>query len=287
METTDSNLLSLASGELLKKFDPQKYFDQFLSEGVYPDGRPVSQFRESNVKTSVDRESDGSSYVQQGGACVSCTVNLSVAISSSEPGVLFTIESLGSVSEDLITDAQNFLDRLLSKNVFFDISQLDAGHNLRWTLHLKIMVLSSDGFIMDALLTAVNAAFMDTKFPSVFYPEITEEDATIDLSKVKINREKISRLTLKDTPVYSVYVLYNSWNAADVDECIVLCDPNKEICELTQNRCEIIIGKNDLIYEMSYAGKSALTETILSEIMICAKRRYGKISEGLNKIRAR
>ena len=31
---------------------------------------------------------------------------------------------------------------------------------------------------MDALLATLNAALMDTKFPLVSYPDITEEDAT-------------------------------------------------------------------------------------------------------------
>lgn len=70
---------------------------------------------------------------------------------------------------------------------------------------------------MDALLTAVNAAFMDIRFPSVSYPEITEEDASMDLSKVKINRKEERQLEILDTPVYSVYVLYTSC-IADVDD---------------------------------------------------------------------
>jgi hypothetical protein len=35
--------------ELLKRLDPEHYFEEFLSEGVYPDGRQLTQFRDAII----------------------------------------------------------------------------------------------------------------------------------------------------------------------------------------------------------------------------------------------
>jgi exosome complex RNA-binding protein Rrp42 (RNase PH superfamily) len=42
-----------SSGEILKKIDPIHYFEQFLPEGIYPDGRNTCQFRPLSVEMGV------------------------------------------------------------------------------------------------------------------------------------------------------------------------------------------------------------------------------------------
>lgn len=82
------------TGEILKKIDAPRYFEQFLSEGVYPDGRDTSQFRAVSIERSVDARAYGSAYVQQNGACVLCTTNLSIAPASNEVAIHWEIDAL-------------------------------------------------------------------------------------------------------------------------------------------------------------------------------------------------
>lgn len=83
--------------DLLKKIDPFYYFDQFLSEGVYPDGRETVQFRSLSIEQRLGSKNYGCAYVHQGGAFVTCDVNLSVAPDSDESPIVFELISLECV----------------------------------------------------------------------------------------------------------------------------------------------------------------------------------------------
>jgi len=37
-------------GELLKRLDPIEYFEQFLGEGIYPDGRDLTHCRHTSIE---------------------------------------------------------------------------------------------------------------------------------------------------------------------------------------------------------------------------------------------
>jgi exosome complex RNA-binding protein Rrp42 (RNase PH superfamily) len=81
------------NAELLKKVHPRRYFEQYLADGLYPDGRTVTEHRPFRLDLGVEKQAYGSSLVQQSGACVSCAVSLSVAPQSDEPAVLFELEA--------------------------------------------------------------------------------------------------------------------------------------------------------------------------------------------------
>lgn len=36
--------------ELLKRMDPAQFYEQFLAEGVYPDGRELTRFRHTIIE---------------------------------------------------------------------------------------------------------------------------------------------------------------------------------------------------------------------------------------------
>lgn len=41
------------SGDVLKKIDPIEYFDRFLSEGLYPDGRDIGESRPIKIEIGI------------------------------------------------------------------------------------------------------------------------------------------------------------------------------------------------------------------------------------------
>lgn len=86
-----------ANGALLKKINPLNYFDQFISEGVYSDGRDIVNFRPISIQQHVNSKVHGSAYVQQGGASVSCMVTVSVAPDSDEPPIVYDFKSLDCI----------------------------------------------------------------------------------------------------------------------------------------------------------------------------------------------
>lgn len=89
--------MSKTSINLLKRIDPLYFYDQFLSKGVYPDGRETVQFCPISIEQNFDTKSYGSAYINQGAASVMCNVNLSVGPVSDDPPIVFDLVSLECV----------------------------------------------------------------------------------------------------------------------------------------------------------------------------------------------
>jgi len=87
------------NAELLKRVDPKHYFDQFLSAKIYPDGRSTVEHRPFRLDVGVEKKAHGFALVQQSGACVTCSVGLSVAPVSDKPAILFELEAVEDVSK--------------------------------------------------------------------------------------------------------------------------------------------------------------------------------------------
>jgi len=155
------------NAELLKRVDPKRYFDQFLSSKIYPDGRSIVEHRPFSLDVGVKKKAFGSALVQQSGACVTCSVELSVAPVSDEPAILFYVEAVEdipkvssfqqfgdtrnefSVFQAAVDEARVVLERVLEKDYLMDAQQFLVGSkkngesmafDLRWTLHLQVMV---------------------------------------------------------------------------------------------------------------------------------------------------
>ncbi|KAH7730909.1 Protein EXOS-8 [Aphelenchoides avenae] len=283
-----------SSGILLKKIDAANYFEQFISEGVYPDGRDTAQFRPITIEQSVDPKVYGSSYVKQGGSCVSCSVMPSLAPASTEPAIVYELKSLEIVPKKIVDNANAHLAALFSRDVFIDSEALCIDNGLRWTLHLEIMAMSADGLLIDALLTAVIAAFLDTKLPEVKYRDSKKEDGPMqddfesefDISNIETDSSSYTQLTLKDLPAYSGFLLYSS-KSSESGETFVLYDPAKELCDLIDNKCEVIVGNNGRIYSMTASGGVPIAESAISEVLLVAQRRHTAVVNALKRINPR
>ncbi|KAI1712197.1 dip2/Utp12 family domain-containing protein [Ditylenchus destructor] len=273
-----------SSGELLKKIDLEQYYDQFVSEGVYPDGRCTSQFRPFSVEFSVDRAACGSALVQQGGASVSCACNVSVAPYSNEPPIVYDLSWLECIPKKIIEEAELLLKWILAHNYLVDMDSLkvdssssEHSFDLRFTLHLNIVAISADGLLTDALLTAVQAAILDATLPAVEYDgksvlqdttEIGTDDIALqfEINKVKVLPQQMQikpkRVELKD---FLIYIPFQLYRITTDEKYKVLCDASGEVCTLVKNRCEMVLGKDGTFYSLKFSSPMAFQKEILVE----------------------
>ncbi|KAL3105814.1 hypothetical protein niasHT_026589 [Heterodera trifolii] len=306
---------------LLKRLEPAQFYEQFLVEGCYPDGRDIAKHRPTIIQCGgATGGHQGSAYVQQAGAHVSCAVQLSLAPDSDDPLFRWELQAMDSVPKDLIGHAQAHLSKILgTDNLLLDPTQMrvtarSSGtgkqFELRWTIHLGIVVLSTDGFLLDALLTAVQAALLDVQMPTridyadgkaidgVFLEGAQDTDDFLlgeevplqfDIEKVRVppptatdGPGKCRLIKLHQHLVYVPFLLYRSSECKDEDERILLCDPSADLCALVKDRCELIIGAEGHVHSLSFCvSTGAMEQSLMDEMFMLAKRRYTAVSNSL------
>jgi len=295
--------------EILRKIDPQRYFEQFLSEGVYPDGRDCRQHRPINVETGVDRHASSSSFVRQDGTNILCSAQLSIAPDNSEPSISFEIEVLENVesqeilkNKEHLSSEKEMLCYLLEKNLFIHpeclqvttcttkSSSLSVTFNLKWSIQLKITVLSSNGFIFGAMLTAIQSCLVNISLPKITYEgegaleNIKSEDELqlqFNIENVKITESPDKTyLKLKEILVYVPLILWPSSN-----ESIILCDPTMELKILSNDYMECIVGEDKMFYLLNICSLSKGTEPkMFQEICTVVQKRYRSVSNIIKKL---
>lgn len=285
------------NAQLLKRLDPYDYFKKFLIEGVYPEGRAINSFRDTLIecKGSVS-DCQSSVYVQQGGTCVSCNVKLSLGPDSDDSIFKWEVEAMESVPKDLLEHSQAHLrvllgsgSRLISPEQLV-VFTLNEGKNskkfqLRWTLNLKIMILSWDGFLLDAILTSIQAALLNTYLPSfIEYKDsnlsqtLFAEDDDFLLGEevpLEFNIEKVriveperqnKPLKLEKILAYLPFLLCTIENQ-EKKQRFLLCDPPADLCKLyNKDFCEIIIGPNGNINLLSMCCSPSFSKSYSNEI---------------------
>uniref|UniRef100_A0A914I4T0 Ribosomal RNA-processing protein 43 n=2 Tax=Globodera rostochiensis TaxID=31243 RepID=A0A914I4T0_GLORO len=291
---------------LLKRLEPAQFFEQFLSEGCYPDGRDIAKHRPTVIcYGGVTGGHQSSAYVQQAGAHVSCAVQLSLAPDSDDALFRWELQAMDSVPKDLVCHAQAHLDNIFATNLLVDSQSMKVTatssatgkqFELRWGIQLEIMVLSTDGFLLDAVLTAVQAALLDVQVPTRVeyadgnvvggvFVEGKQDDFLLgeELHVVPSEEHDHHRLMeLRQCLVYVPFLLYRSNECKDEDERILLCDPSADLCALVSDRCELIIGAEGHIHSLSFCVSSgAMEQSLLDEMLVLAKRRFTAVTNSL------
>jgi len=145
------------------------------------------------------------------------------------------------------------------------------------------------------VLTAVQAAILDTTLPTVEYTgSVVLEDIEghgvddiplqFDINKLKLVHDKkrtSKKIELKDFLVYTPFLLYTS--SFKPGNCLILCDPSSELCTLIKNRCEVISGSDGSFYALTFTSAIPFQDSIFNEVTKIAKRRHNTIWNAVKK----
>ncbi|MFH4975864.1 hypothetical protein AB6A40_002573 [Gnathostoma spinigerum] len=254
------------SHDLLKLCDPNAYYDQFLLNSIYPDGRPVESFRQISLQMSVADSLSGSCLVRQGGVSLTCRLEPFLAAVSDAPCIQCEVCSAPDLDKELINDIKDFIDQLVGQNAFYTReSLLTAGGRLTWLLHLHVMILNVDGPIHSALTACLTGAFMDLRLPSVTVD--VDPDVPVDISKAVVS-SKYSYFQLADLPVASCFMYYDPPNAKP----LILCDPISALIPIIPGLIVITVGNNGRIHRIWQRGSCGDTSVLQRMIKLAVER---------------
>ncbi|OZC08438.1 hypothetical protein X798_04498 [Onchocerca flexuosa] len=264
------------TADLLKLCDPTAYYNQFLSESIYPDGRSINSFRPILLRMGVNGRSSGSSFARQGGATVTCNIEALLAPVSDAPIIVPLIQAAPNIPKNLVEDAMVMVNQLVAQNAFCTRDALKtAGGRLTWLLNLHIMILNVDGAICDALCTCIAGALVDLRLPDASTD--CEEDIPIDINKVKLS-ETFHHIEVADIPVSSTFIVYKPPN----EEVKVLCDPVSELFRIAPNTVMIVVGNNARIHRINQSGICG-DEITMKHMVKMAVGRQKVVSESMLK----
>jgi len=169
---------------------------------------------------------------------------------------------------------------------------------------IALQVVCSDGPVIDAVLSAVQAAILDTHLPAVEYTgEATLEDYYKDIplpfevDKVKLwgrGGEDISeipttastprRLDLKDLLQAMTFLLHE---AAGDDECPIFADPTADLLSLFPSRCEVVIGEGGTLYWLTINSTDRIDNRLVQRMVEMAERRRSRIAGAVRECLAK
>lgn len=84
--------MASASVEILKEIEGLDFYKPFFDEGIYEDGRELTDERPYLIKVGLEKDAAGSSFVQYQGSVVSCRINAKAGYYDPKQCIRFKIE---------------------------------------------------------------------------------------------------------------------------------------------------------------------------------------------------
>lgn len=169
-----------------QRLHPQAYLERFLSEGVRPDGRDDSIWRNISINLGSVTTADGSALVRLGDTTIVCGVKAEIAEPEIDlPNSGFIVPNIdlsamcsprfktGPPGEEAQIISQYIYDTLLNSE-FLPLRSLciEPGKAV-WCLYIDAACINYDGNALDATLLAVVTALKNTRLPATTFSEST------------------------------------------------------------------------------------------------------------------
>ncbi|KAJ9585223.1 hypothetical protein L9F63_002986 [Diploptera punctata] len=250
-----------------KTIHPVKYYRDFLSHDVRPDGRGLQKFRPVSVNVGSIQTADGSAIVKIGNTTVVCGIKAELATpKTEEPNLGFVVPNveLGPLCSyrfrpgppsDQAQVATNFIAETLVNSECLDLKELCIQtEHLVWVLRCDLICLDHDGAIFDACMLALVAALHTVRLPKVSYDS--------DTGAVSVSKKK-KKLKIKHCPIATTFSIFDDK---------LLIDPTTEEESLSSGIVTVVI-QGEKLSSVHKPGGSPLNNTQLQDCISSAIKR--------------
>nr|XP_018896802.1 PREDICTED: exosome complex component RRP43-like [Bemisia tabaci] len=258
-----------------KTIHPVRYYREYLSHNIRPDGRSLQQFRPISINIGSLKNADGSAVIKLGNTSVVCGVKAELFTpKAEEPDVGCVVVNVelppmcsGKVRPGPPSDqaqlVSSFINELVMKSDIVDLKQLCiVPTKLAWVLFCDIICLNNDGGLTDACVTALVGALKSVHLPEASYEA--------DVSKTNIDIEKKHPLTGIKNIAATTFAIF--------DDEILLADPNDEEEEISSGILTIVTDSQQL-FSVHKPGGCPLSDEITQKCLKKSKDRAVQINE--------
>ncbi|CAG9792015.1 unnamed protein product [Diatraea saccharalis] len=174
--------------EIYKLIHPLKYFNDYISREIRPDGRKFHECR--NIKLNVNslKTAEASAVVKCGNTTVVCGIQLELASPKAEEpdfGYLVTNLELPALCSSKYrpgppsdhAQVTNYLvSNIIVNSKCIDLKDLCiVPDKLAWVLYCDMVCLDNDGSLVDACIIALISSLKTLRLPTVTYDAETED----------------------------------------------------------------------------------------------------------------
>ncbi|XP_013185558.1 exosome complex component RRP43 [Amyelois transitella] len=267
--------------EIYKLIHPVKYFNDYLSRNIRPDGRKFSEQR--NIKLNVNslKTADASAVVKCGNTTIVCGIKLELATPKAEQpdqGFIVTNVELPPLCSskykpgppsDYAQVTSYLVSDIMVNSKCVDLKDLCiTSDKLAWVLYCDMVCLDNDGSLVDACIIALMASLKTVTLPSVTYNDETED--------IKIDTNVRKPLKVHGLPVASSFAVYKL-----LQDEVLLVDPSsyeEEMCGGIGSNF-IVCCNNGLLCGTQKFGGSDLSTECQEKALKIAKDRASLVEE--------
>ncbi|XP_018572080.1 exosome complex component RRP43-like [Anoplophora glabripennis] len=256
-----------------KSLHPAKYYRDYLSHNIRPDGRDFDKFRPIILNVCSIDTADGSAIAKIGRTTVVCGIKAEFCKPKAEtPREGFIVPNLelpplcspkfrpGPPSDQAQVLTQLIAD-IIENSECIDLKELCIfPDKLAWCLFIDFICLDFDGAVVDACVLSLMGALRTVRLPSVEY------DPAIDNKLV--NLEDRIPLHVRSNPISTTFIIF--------DDKIILADPTADEENLCSGIVTIVLN-GDKLCCVHKPGGSALTEEELFDCVEKSKKRLPSI----------
>ncbi|CAG9761878.1 unnamed protein product [Ceutorhynchus assimilis] len=265
--------------EEFKSLHPLKYYRDYYSHDIRPDGREFTDFRPVIVNVDSIKTANGSAVVKIGRTTVICGVKAELCKPKPDlPRQGFLLPNLelpalcsskfksGPPSHEAQALTQLIAD-IIENSKCINLEDLCIlTDKLAWVLYADLICLDYDGSLVDACMIALISCLKSVKLPEIDY------DPALDIKQVNI--ENMRPLKVHFTPVATTFAVF--------DDKIILADPVIEEENLCTGVLTIVVSGDELCC-VHKPGGSPLSEEELMDCIEKSKKRAKSIKKLIDK----
>ncbi|XP_060598391.1 exosome complex component RRP43-like [Ruditapes philippinarum] len=247
---------------------PLEYYRKFIEKDVRPDDRNLEEFRPTILNIGCVGTAEGSALVKLGNTTVMCGIKAEIAAPKTEQpkkGFIVPNVELGPLCSamfrpgppgDQAQDLSSFMNEVVKHSCCINTEDLCiVPGKYVWVLYCDLVCLNYDGYVTDACVLALLAAFKTTCLPTVTMDE--------DTDKLETDDNKKSPLSIQCLPVSSTFTIF--------DENILLVDPTIEEEALSTGEVTVVTTNDDQLCIIRKPGGSALSP---QQLDLCIERAF-------------
>ncbi|XP_028158008.1 exosome complex component RRP43-like [Ostrinia furnacalis] len=270
--------------EIYKLIHPVKYFTDYISREIRPDGRKFHEQRNIKVNVNSLKCAEASAVVKCGNTTVVCGIQLELAAPKAEEpelGFLVTNVELPPLCSSKYrpgppSDHAQVQSYMLS-DIFVNSKCVDlkdlciVPDKLAWVVYCDIVCLDNDGSLVDTCIIALMASLRTLSLPAVTYDAETED--------IKVDSTVRTPLKVHGMPVATSFAVYKLQ-----EKNILLTDPSsyeEEMCGGAGANLTVCVNKGLLCGNHTFGGSHLLMEN-QEEILKIAKEKANLVENVIN-----
>ncbi|XP_049864956.1 exosome complex component RRP43-like [Pectinophora gossypiella] len=270
--------------DVYRLIHPVKYFNDYVSRNIRPDGRKFSEQRNIKLNVNSIKTADASAVIKCGNTTVICGIKLELATPKAEEpnfGFLVTNVELPALCSSKFrpgppSDHAQVVSSLVSDIVIHSkcINLEDlciVPDKLAWVLYCDMVCIDNDGSLVDACIITLLTSLKTLSLPKVTYDPETEV--------IEVDANTRTPLKVHGLPVATSFAVYDL-----LKQNVILADPSsyeEEMCG--GNGANLIICCNtSTLCGLQKFGGSNLTNENQEEALKIAQKRVKLIEEVIN-----